>query len=78
MAQCKEMVYVRDTYRRTGRGQSGFEMHYTCQQCKRKAGVNGYCWQHSWRASYEYKWQARAEVQRERKGEGVGSETPAR
>ena len=46
MSQCKEMVYVKDVYRRTGRGPSGFEMHYNRQQCKRKAKPNGYCWQH--------------------------------
>jgi len=43
---CKMMVYVRDTYRRTGRGPSGFELHYERRQCKRKAQPNGYCWQH--------------------------------
>jgi len=46
MSQCKGMVYVRDTYRRTGRGRSGFELHYNYQQCSRKASANGYCWQH--------------------------------
>jgi len=52
MSQCKEMVYVKDIYRRTGRGPSGFEMHYNRRQCKRKAKFNvkdntvNYCWQH--------------------------------
>lgn len=45
MSQCKEMVYVRDTYRRVG-GRRHFAMHYTRRQCKRKATPNGYCWQH--------------------------------
>jgi len=45
MGQCKEMVYVRDTYRRCG-GKRHFEMHYNRQQCSRKAKPNGYCWQH--------------------------------
>lgn len=52
MNQCKEMVYVRDTYRRTGRGKSGFEMHFTHRQCQRKAQVGReFCWQHrtEWR-----------------------------
>jgi hypothetical protein len=44
--QCKETVYIRDTYRRTGRGKTGFEMHYRSQQCSRRAKDNGYCWQH--------------------------------
>ena len=53
MSQCKKMLYVRDTYRRTGRGKSGFEMHYSRQQCSRKAKPNGYCWQHQRDAEYE-------------------------
>ena len=44
--RCKEQVYVRDCYRRTGRGPSGFEMHYTEKQCSRKRQNEGYCWQH--------------------------------
>jgi hypothetical protein len=44
--QCAEGVYVRDCYRRTGRGPSGFEMHYTYQQCSRKAKYGDYCFQH--------------------------------
>ena len=43
--QCKAMVYVKDCYRRVG-GPRHFAMHYTHQQCKRRAGANGYCWQH--------------------------------
>jgi len=45
--QCSEMVYVRDCYRRTGRGKYGFEMHYARRLCKRRA-VRGrdYCRQH--------------------------------
>lgn len=45
--KCVATVYVKDTYRRTGRGKSGFEMHYMQHACKRwaKAG-EGYCWQH--------------------------------
>ena len=30
-------MYKRDTYRRTGRGRSGFEMHYDKEQCSRAA-----------------------------------------
>jgi len=48
-SQCKAMVYVKDCYRRVG-GPRHFAMHYTHQQCKRRAGANGYCWQHSWKA----------------------------
>lgn len=45
--RCAATVYVRDTYRRTGRGKTGFEMHYTKRQCKRKAGVGQFCHQHA-------------------------------
>ena len=49
MSQCKEMVDVPEQYRRTGRGKSGFEMHYTHRQCRRKAQKDReYCWQHPW------------------------------
>lgn len=44
--RCREYVYVRDTYRYTGRTKSGFELHYTRKRCSRKAGADGYCWQH--------------------------------
>jgi len=46
--RCKEYVYRADVYRRTGRGSSGFEMHYDRGRCKRRAGKNGYCYQHPW------------------------------
>lgn len=44
--KCRELVYKRDTYRRTGRGPSGFEMHYREEQCSRKQTHGRYCWQH--------------------------------
>ena len=45
--QCMETVYVKDVYRRTGRGPGGFEMHYTRQQCSRKSQTDReFCWQH--------------------------------
>lgn len=45
---CHAAVLVRDTYRRTGRTKSGFEMHYTERQCRRKAlrGCGNLCAQH--------------------------------
>lgn len=44
--QCNARVWHRDTYRRTGRGKSGFTMHYAERQCTRDA-VNGQlCRQH--------------------------------
>jgi len=49
--QCKAIVGHRDTYRRTGRGKTGFELHYRRKQCKRKAMDNGYCWQHQRQAT---------------------------
>jgi hypothetical protein len=44
--RCLYTVYVRDTYRRTGRGKSGFSMYYAERKCRRPAKPNGYCWQH--------------------------------
>jgi hypothetical protein len=43
---CLATVWKRDTYRRTGRGPTGFEMHYSQEQCKRPARFDGRCWQH--------------------------------
>jgi hypothetical protein len=43
---CQAAVWHRDTYRYTGRGKTGFEMHYRREQCKRRAGSNGLCYQH--------------------------------
>ena len=45
--QCREVVYRRDTYRRTGRGPTGFELHYRREQCTRKATYEIHCWQHA-------------------------------
>lgn len=45
--RCAAMVYVRDTYRRTGRGKTGFEMHYTKRQCKRMSRDGQFCHQHA-------------------------------
>lgn len=44
--RCCALVWKRDTYRRTGRGPSGFEMHYNKCQCERAAKFDGRCWQH--------------------------------
>lgn len=45
--RCLATVYIKDQYRRTGRGPGGFEMHYTKQQCSRKHQEGRkYCWQH--------------------------------
>lgn len=43
---CVAAVYKADVPRRTGRGPTGFEMHYTKCQCKRAAIFDGRCWQH--------------------------------
>lgn len=45
--RCKAVVYKRDTYRRTGRGKSGFELHYSRCQCSRKPTIKGLCGQHA-------------------------------
>lgn len=44
--RCNATVWKRDTYRRTGRGKTGFEMHYNREQCSRRATKDGRCWQH--------------------------------
>lgn len=46
MIKCKEVITVRDTYRYTGRGRTGFEMHYKARHYKLAAGEGGYCWKH--------------------------------
>lgn len=45
--RCKAVVWKRDTYRRTGRGKSGFSMHYEQCQCQRAAVHAGRCKQHA-------------------------------
>ena len=45
--RCKATIWKRDTYRYTGRGKSGFEMHYNERRCSRSAVTNGYCKQHA-------------------------------
>lgn len=51
MSTCKAEIYVRDTYRYSGRGHSGFSLHYKRRQCSRTAiHPNGYCWQHQYLA----------------------------
>jgi hypothetical protein len=44
---CDHTVYIPEQYRRTGRGPTGFEMHYTEKTCSR-AALEGKtkCWQH--------------------------------
>jgi hypothetical protein len=44
--RCNADVYHKDTYRYSGRGSSGFTMHYDRERCKRKAGPSGFCFQH--------------------------------
>lgn len=45
--RCVAIVYLRDTYRYTGRGRNGFEMYYSKERCKRRATVGDMCWQHA-------------------------------
>lgn len=45
---CKVIILVPEQLRRTGRGKSGFERHYTERCCSRKATMaNGMCRQHA-------------------------------
>jgi hypothetical protein len=46
-ARCRARVWKKDTYRRTGRTKSGFEMHYNPVRCSRRATNGDRCWQHS-------------------------------
>ena len=61
-ARCLETVYIKEQYRRTGRGPGGFEMHYTKQQCSRKRQEGReHCWQHpygEYRAKRAASWRA--------------------
>ncbi len=47
MEQCAATVWKHDTYRRTGRGKDGFEMHFYRCRCRHKATDGKWCWQHS-------------------------------
>lgn len=49
--RCKACVWVRDTYRRTGRSKTGFELHYIRRQCKRKPVDGDHCTQHGGRST---------------------------
>lgn len=49
---CNATVWKADVLRRTGRGPTGFEMHYTKNQCKRPARFDGRCWQHRDKKKY--------------------------
>lgn len=45
--RCVATVWKRDTHRYTGRGPSGFTMHYTRCQCRRAVnGAGRFCGQH--------------------------------
>lgn len=44
--QCPVAVWKRDTYRYTGRGPGGFEMHHQRSQCARRCGSHEVCTQH--------------------------------
>jgi len=44
--RCKATVYKRDEYYYTGRGDIGFEMHYSRCRCSRSAVRDGFCRQH--------------------------------
>ena len=55
--KCNAVIYKRDTYRYTGRGRNGFEMHYTRLRCSRKASHGEWCWQH--KNGYSLKYEAR-------------------
>ena len=55
--RCQAVVYKRDVPRYSGRGSSGFSMHYTKDQCSR-AAVDGTdrCKQHSQDGSMTCPW----------------------
>lgn len=46
-SRCQAVIYKRDTHRYTGRGRSGFQMHYDKEQCSRAAKTGDLCGQHA-------------------------------
>lgn len=65
--QCQAVVYKRDTYRYTGRGRSGFELHYRRDRCARLAAIGDWCRQHAAmdaRGRWLAKWEHRTPVRR--------------
>ena len=50
--RCEAGIYKRDTLRYTGRGSSGFEMHYTYERCSHKVKINGRCGKHQNKARF--------------------------
>ena len=61
-ARCCAAVWKRDTYRYTGRGVNGFEMHYTEKRCEHKATHGLFCWQHQHGCLPKYEPQHNAEA----------------
>lgn len=54
--RCTAVIYKRDTYRYTGRGENGFELHYVTKRCARRAVCDGRCRQHNDRVKFmDYK-----------------------
>lgn len=51
---CTAVVWKRDTYRRTGRGKTGFELHQKRCRCRRegKDRFGGRCFQHKDKHSF--------------------------
>ena len=45
--RCNATIWKRDCLRRTGRGPTGFEMHYNKCRCGRKATSGDLCGQHA-------------------------------
>lgn len=44
--RCQAVIYKRDTYRYSGRGRGGFEMHYSKEQCSHAATFGEWCGKH--------------------------------
>ncbi len=44
--RCQALIFKRDTYRRTGGGRTGFEMHYSKEQCSHAAKFGVWCGKH--------------------------------
>ena len=45
--RCNATVWRRDTHRYTGRGPTGFELHYQKGRCERKKADGDLCTQHA-------------------------------
>lgn len=75
--RCAAAVFIKDTYRRTGRGRHGFEMHYDRERCLRRATHGEWCWQHKHGYTGRFDYGEYAERDTDRSPEGGNGEAGA-